>query len=59
LIVDVVEIAFNRVERRNALGKELLAQLDGTIDSLKDNNAIRCVLFRSLVPNVFCAGKDN
>jgi methylglutaconyl-CoA hydratase len=31
--------------------------LDATIDSIKDNNKIRCVLFRSLVPNVFCAGK--
>ncbi|CAF3678049.1 unnamed protein product [Rotaria sp. Silwood1] len=54
----IVEIALNRAERRNALGKQLLSQLDATIDSVKDNNKIRCVLFRSLVPNVFCAGAD-
>ncbi|CAF1413931.1 unnamed protein product [Rotaria sp. Silwood1] len=54
----IVEIALNRAERRNALGKQLLNQLDATIDSVKDNNKIRCVLFRSLVPNVFCAGAD-
>ncbi|CAF0841687.1 unnamed protein product [Adineta steineri] len=54
----VFEIALNRAERRNALGKQLLSQLDATLDSIKDNNAIRCVLFRSMVPNVFCAGAD-
>ncbi|UJR15183.1 hypothetical protein I4U23_002144 [Adineta vaga] len=54
----VIEVALNRGERRNALGKELLAQLDATMDSIKDNKKIRCVLFHSLVPNVFCAGAD-
>jgi hypothetical protein len=28
LIIDVVEIALNRAERRNALGKELLTQVN-------------------------------
>lgn len=32
--------------------------MDATIDSLKDNSTTRCILFRSLVPNVFCAGKE-
>jgi len=27
-VIDVVEIALNRVERRNALGKQLLAQVE-------------------------------
>lgn len=28
LSIDVIEVALNRAERRNALGKELLAQVD-------------------------------
>lgn len=28
------------------------------MDSIKDNASVRCVLFHSLVPNVFCAGAD-
>ncbi len=28
LIIDIVEIALNRAERRNALGKQLLAQVN-------------------------------
>lgn len=26
------------------------------MDTLKDNTALRCIIFRSLVPNVFCSG---
>lgn len=54
----ILEIALNRPERRNALGKQLVAQLDATLDTLKDNTALRCIIFRSLVPNVFCSGAD-
>ncbi|CAF2157353.1 unnamed protein product [Rotaria magnacalcarata] len=55
---NVIEIAFNRPERRNALGKQLLNELEATIDSIKDYQAVRCILFRSMVPNVFCSGAD-
>ena len=49
----------NRVDRKNALGKELTDQLIQELDNLSSQeDRIRVMVLRSLVPGIFCAGAD-
>lgn len=53
----------NRVDRKNALGKEFTKQLENEISLLSDETTrsftrIRVVILRSLVRGIFCAGAD-
>lgn len=51
-------LAFNRPEQKNAIGKRMLRELRECLDHLASERSTRCVVIRSLVPKVFCAGVD-
>ncbi|KAJ0032264.1 hypothetical protein NQD34_002345 [Periophthalmus magnuspinnatus] len=51
----IVEVLMCRQRARNALGHVFVSQL---VSSLFTDTAARVVIFRSLVPGVFCAGAD-
>lgn len=55
----VVEICLNRPEAKNALSKALVGELWGILEEISRDEKVRCVLLRSLVKGVFCAGELN
>ena len=54
----IAVLALNRPESRNALGKYLVEQLNDALFNIKNDNKIRALILRSLVPRIFCAGAD-
>lgn len=54
----VVTLGLNRPETRNALGKQVLANLAEILESIKHDKNARVLIVHSLVKNVFCAGAD-
>lgn len=55
---DVVEAQLNRPVGKNSLSKKLIGELEDFVASVRNDKKIRCVIFRSVVPGVFCAGAD-
>ncbi|CAL8464530.1 g4065 [Coccomyxa elongata] len=51
-------MTLTRHEARNAIGRQLLRELWEAINMVKLERTTRCVVVRSAVPNVFCAGAD-
>ncbi|GMH34291.1 hypothetical protein BSKO_02125 [Bryopsis sp. KO-2023] len=51
-------VSLNRPAAKNALSYQLLSELGITVASLAENWKVRCVVFKSAVPNIFCAGAD-
>jgi methylglutaconyl-CoA hydratase len=51
-------LSLNRPERKNAIGKQMLKELRECLDHLSSERSTRCVVIRSQVPKVFCAGID-
>lgn len=51
-------LSLNRPEQKNAIGKQMLRELKECLDHLSSERSTRCVVIRSLVPKVFCAGID-
>ena len=52
-------IGFNRPKSKNALSIGLMSRLIYILSELEqDSGKIRAVIFRSLVPGIFCAGAD-
>lgn len=47
-----------RAEARNAIGRQLLRELQEAINILRQERTTRCLVIRSAVPGVFCAGAD-
>lgn len=54
----IVELCLNRPEAKNALNKVLVDEIFTGVESISTNREVRCVLLRSLVKGVFCAGAD-
>ncbi|XP_028817644.1 enoyl-CoA hydratase domain-containing protein 2, mitochondrial [Denticeps clupeoides] len=54
----VVEMAMCREKARNALGHVFVRQMRQLVSELHRDSAVRVVVFRSLLPGVFCAGAD-
>ncbi|TSN30177.1 Enoyl-CoA hydratase domain-containing protein 2, mitochondrial [Bagarius yarrelli] len=54
----IVEILMNRERARNSLGRVFVAQMRELVSGLYHDAGVRVVIFRSLVPGVFCAGAD-
>ena len=50
-------IWFNRVEKRNALSKELIMDLFQILDEVHDDRSVRGIIFRGK-GGTFCAGAD-
>src|SRR5947209_381707 len=53
----VVRLTLNRPEKRNALSRELLRQLEEALDAIALDRAARVVVLGSRGP-VFCSGHD-
>ncbi|XP_013884661.1 enoyl-CoA hydratase domain-containing protein 2, mitochondrial [Austrofundulus limnaeus] len=54
----IIEVLMCRQRARNSLGHVFVSQLKELVSSLYSDSAVRVVIFRSLVPGVFCAGAD-
>lgn len=54
----IAVLGLNRPTARNSLGQVLIEQLTKTLDTIKQNDKLRVLIIRSLVPKVFCAGAD-
>ncbi|XP_032669146.1 methylglutaconyl-CoA hydratase, mitochondrial [Odontomachus brunneus] len=54
----IAVIGLNRPAARNSFGKSLVSQLNETLATVRQNNKLRVLILRSLVPKVFCAGAD-
>ncbi|KAJ3164823.1 hypothetical protein HDU88_005035 [Geranomyces variabilis] len=51
-------INFNRPKAKNALGREFMKQFNQTLNELRFDENVRCVIVKSSVAGVFCAGAD-
>jgi len=51
-------VSLCRPSSRNAIGRQLLSELAEAINTLRQERTTRCVVLRSAVPGVFCAGAD-
>lgn len=54
----IVEAQLNRPSGKNSLSKKLIGEIENFIESVKTDKKVRCIIFRSMVPGVFCAGAD-
>ncbi|KAL7397788.1 hypothetical protein ABVT39_028012 [Epinephelus coioides] len=54
----IVEVLMCRHKARNALGHVFVSQMKELVSTLSSDSAVHVVIFRSLVPGVFCAGAD-
>ena len=54
----VAIIKMNRPAKKNAIGSVFLSQLDDCLAACRSERALRCVILKSEVPGVFCAGAD-
>lgn len=54
----VGSIVLNRESRKNALGRQLLSELQANIRRCHLNPEVRCVVLYSAVDGIFCAGAD-
>lgn len=51
----IQQFSLNRGASRNALSIQLVDELN---DAIRENREARCIILRSEVPNMFCAGAD-
>lgn len=54
----IVEAQLNRPKGKNSLSKKMLSEMESFVNTIKVDKSVRCVIFRSIVPGVFCAGAD-
>lgn len=54
----IVVLGLNRPASRNAFGKTLVNQISEAISCIREDNKLRVLIIRSLVPKIFCAGAD-
>jgi methylglutaconyl-CoA hydratase len=51
-------ISLSRSNAKNAIGRQLLRELQEAINTLRQERTTRCVVVRSTCPGTFCAGAD-
>jgi methylglutaconyl-CoA hydratase len=54
----VSALTLRRPDARNALGRQMVRELAEALDTLRQEPTTRCLVVRSSVPGVFCAGAD-
>lgn len=54
----IAVLGLNRAEAKNAFGKSLISQFAEAMETLKEDDKLRVLIIRSLIPKVFCAGAD-
>lgn len=53
----ILTLTLNRPDKRNAMNSEMVGEIQGVVDSIRDDPSIRAVVFRGAGGN-FCAGGD-
>ncbi len=54
----IATITLYRPEYANALSRQMLLELNETLDRLKDDHEVRCIIITASGEKVFCAGAD-
>lgn len=54
----ILTLGLERPDAKNALGRELLQELQAALVEVAEDLSVRVVILHSLVPGVFCAGAD-
>lgn len=54
----IAVLGLNRHETRNAFSRKLVDEFSSSLSILRNDDKIRVLIIRSLVPNIFCAGAD-
>jgi len=54
----ITVFGFNRPEAKNAMSRNLLKEFMDALAMVRHDGATRCVIVRSMVPGIFCAGAD-
>lgn len=54
----IAVIGLNRPAARNSFGRSLVSQLNEILATVRQNDKLRVLILRSLVPKIFCAGAD-
>lgn len=55
---NIFQLTLSRPEVKNAIGRQMLKELQEAIYNLKREGSTRCLVVRSSVPGAFCAGAD-
>ncbi|XP_015784108.1 methylglutaconyl-CoA hydratase, mitochondrial [Tetranychus urticae] len=51
-------LSLNHGKKRNALSEAMISLMEQSLSSLKSDRSVRCLILRSQVDGVFCAGAD-
>ncbi|KAL8595172.1 hypothetical protein ACOMHN_013845 [Nucella lapillus] len=54
----IVVFSMRRFRYRNSMGRNIIQRLLDGMNQVKFDNSVRCIVLRSEVPGVFCAGAD-
>lgn len=54
----IVVLELNRPQAKNALNRTLTTDFSSAINAVNHDKNVRVLIFRSLVPGIFCAGAD-
>jgi len=54
----ITVVGLNRPEAKNSFSRGLVETFTNIVNELKRDNSSRCVILRSLIPGIFCAGAD-
>ncbi|XP_011314479.1 methylglutaconyl-CoA hydratase, mitochondrial [Fopius arisanus] len=54
----IAVLALNRPAARNSFGRNLVSLLSQSLHKIRDDEKVRVLILRSLVPKIFCAGAD-
>jgi len=54
----IAVMSINRPAQKNALSKNLFRLFVSHVETLSNDNNVRAIILRSIVPRVFCAGAD-
>lgn len=54
----ITVLGFNRAAAKNSISKNMLEEFAEAIELIRHESETRCIILRSLVPGIFCAGAD-
>ncbi|XP_015113560.1 methylglutaconyl-CoA hydratase, mitochondrial isoform X2 [Diachasma alloeum] len=54
----IAVLGLNRPAARNSFGRNLVSLLSESLHKIRDDEKVRVLILRSLVPKIFCAGAD-
>jgi len=54
----IAVFSLRRFKTKNAMGRNMVNRIQNAMEEVRFDNGVRCVVIRSEVPGVFCAGAD-